>query len=247
MKAYAQQNRRPNAERDRLIAEHVEIARRISLRIARNCPDWIRREDIVAAGMLGLTEAAERYDGTRAEPFLSFAEKRIRGAVIDELRRGDVMPRRLRRLARKIGEVIQAIERQHGEATDEQVAAALGVTVEHYRENLEKIVHVTVGALELDHDTMMPTGEEDSPETQATRNHALTRVRSALDRIDKRDQLLLALYYNEDLTYTEIGEVLGVTRSRVCQLHGRAIARLRAEILGESGPMPISDLGDADE
>jgi RNA polymerase sigma factor for flagellar operon FliA len=236
MKAYAAQTRRPSAERDRLIAEHVEIARRISLRIARNCPDWIQREDVVAAGLLGLTEAAERYDESRAEPFLAFAEKRIRGAVIDELRRGDVMPRRLRRLARTIGEVIQNLERQNGEATDEAVAAALGVTVEHYRENLEQIVHVTVGALEIDHDTMMPTGDEASPEVLATHARAMTRVRAALDRIDKRDQLLLALYYNEELTYTEIGEVMGVTRSRVCQLHGRAIARLRAEIFGDAAP-----------
>ena len=122
MKAYAAQTRRPSAERDRLIAEHVEVARRISLRIARHCPDWIQREDIIAAGMLGLTEAAERYDESRAEPFLSFAEKRIRGAVIDELRRGDIMPRRLRRLARTIGDAIQNLERQNGDAPDEAVA-----------------------------------------------------------------------------------------------------------------------------
>ena len=86
--------------RDRLIAEHLEIAKRIALRMARRCPDWISRDDLVAAGLLGLTEAAERYDGSRNEPFLVFAEKRIRGAVLDELRRGDIMPRRVRQLAR---------------------------------------------------------------------------------------------------------------------------------------------------
>src|SRR5262249_52443662 len=115
-------------ERDRLISEHVEIARRISLRLARRCPDWIAREDLVAAGLLGLTEAADRYDETRNEPFLSFAEKRIRGAVLDELRRGDIMPRRVRQMARKIGATIQQLEREYGEApTDERVANALGV------------------------------------------------------------------------------------------------------------------------
>ena len=81
MKAYAAQSRRPNSERDRLISEHVDVARRISMRVARRCPDWIQREDLVAAGLLGLTEAADRYDSSRNEPFLSFAEKRIRGAV----------------------------------------------------------------------------------------------------------------------------------------------------------------------
>ncbi|HLL23803.1 MAG TPA: sigma factor [Kofleriaceae bacterium] len=96
MKAYAAQQKAPNRERDRLISEHVDVARRISLRMARRCPQWIAREDLVAAGLLGLTEAAERYDASRKEPFLSFAEKRIRGAVLDELRRGDIMPGRSR-------------------------------------------------------------------------------------------------------------------------------------------------------
>jgi RNA polymerase sigma factor for flagellar operon FliA len=233
MKAYAAQAKRPSAERDRLISEHVEIARRISLRMARRCPDWIAREDLVAAGLLGLTEAAERYDETRNEPFLSFAEKRIRGAVLDELRRGDIMPRRVRQMARKIGATIQQLEREHGEApTDERVANALGVPLDEYRANLEQLVHVTVGALEVGDDSMLPTGEESSPETQAARLEALRRVRGALERIEQRDILILSLYYNEELTYSEIAQVLGVTTSRVCQLHGRAIARLRAEIQG---------------
>ena len=233
MKAYAAQAKRPSAERDRLISEHVEIARRISLRMARRCPDWIAREDLVAAGLLGLTEAAERYDETRNEPFLSFAEKRIRGAVLDELRRGDIMPRRVRQMARKIGATIQQLEREHGEApTDERVASALGVPLEEYRANLEQLVHVTVGALEVGDDSMLQTGDESSPETQYARLEALRRVRGALERIDQRDILILSLYYNEELTYSEIAQVLGVTTSRVCQLHGRAIARLRAEIQG---------------
>jgi len=212
MKGYAEQLKPNTRDRDKLITEHVEIARRISLRIARSCPDWISRDDIVAAGMIGLAEAAERYDDTRQEPFLSFAEKRIRGAVIDELRRGDVMPRRMRRMARKIGDVIQHLE--------------------EYKTNLEQIVHVSVGALELDDDSMMPTSDEASPEMQLAHRRAKAKVRAALDQLEKRDLLILNLYYTEELTYTEIGEVMGITRSRVCQLHGRAIARMRALICG---------------
>ena len=234
MKAYAQQLK-PALERDKLIVEHIEIARRISLRIARSCPDWISRDDIVAAGMIGLAEAAERYDETRQEPFLSFAEKRIRGAVIDELRRGDVMPRRMRRMARKIGDVIQHLEQRHGEATDENVAEKLGVTLEEYKNNLEQIVHVSVGALELDDDSLMPTGDESSPEMQVAHRRARERVRKGLDKLEKRDLQILNLYYTEELTYTEIGEVMGITRSRVCQLHGRAIARLRSQIMTDAG------------
>ena len=242
MKAYAAQLKPSNRERDRLIAEHVEIARRISLRIARSCPDWISRDDIVAAGMLGLAEAADRYDETRQEPFLSFAEKRIRGAVIDELRRGDVMPRRMRRLARKIGDVIQKLEVQHGEATDEAVAEGLGVTLDEYKENLESIVHVSVGALELEDDTILPTGDESSPEVQLTQRRATDRVRAALGQLGERDLLIMNLYYTEELTYTEIGEVMGITRSRVCQLHGRAIARMRALISGANADGDLEEV-----
>jgi RNA polymerase sigma factor for flagellar operon FliA len=232
MKAYAQHMMRSSAERDRLISEHIEIARRISMRMARRCPDWIAREDLVAAGMLGLTEAAERYDSTRNEPFLAFAEKRIRGAVLDELRRGDIMPRRARQMARKIGAKIQELEKTTGKSpSDEEVAAALGVPLEAYRTDLEHLVHVTVGALDQADDTSAALISDDaSPESGAARRQALARVRGALPKLDQRDILVLGLYYNEELTYHEIAEVLGVTTSRVCQLHGRAISRLRVEI-----------------
>lgn len=234
MKAYAAQLERPAPERDRLIAEHVDHARRISLRMARRCPAWIAREDLVAAGMLGLTEAASRYDASRNEPFLAFAEKRIRGAVLDELRRGDIMPRRTRQLARKIGATIQALEHASGgPPTDEQVAAALGVSLEEYRGELEQLVHVTIGVLE-ERDDDVYQAKDSSPETDAARRQAMRRVRAALPKLDPRDLLVLSLYYNEELTYQEIATVLRVTTSRVCQLHGRAIARLRTEVEQEA-------------
>jgi RNA polymerase sigma factor for flagellar operon FliA len=227
----SQQNRRPTAERDRLIASHLDIARRISLRMARRCPAWISSDDLVAAGRLGLLEAAERYDETRQEPFLVFAEKRIRGAVLDELRRGDIMPRRVRQMARKVGATIQDLEKKHGApVADTTVASALGVSIETYRADLEQLVHVTIGALDqLDH--RPPTaGDESSPMCQAERREIMDRIKLALTQLDQRDVLILSLYYNEELTYVEIGKVLDVTTSRVCQLHGRAIARLRAEL-----------------
>ncbi len=230
MKAYSAQMKRPDVERNALISSHVDIARRISLRIARRCPDWIAREDLVAAGMLGLTEAAERYDFNRNEPFLPFAEKRIRGAVLDELRRGDIMPRRARQMARKIGATIQEIEKQTGSApTDEVVATALGVSVDEYRTNLEHLVHVTVGALDESDDNAQ-LGVDASPETEAAHREAMGKVRAALPKLEKRDLMVLSLYYVEELTYAEVAHVLGVTTARICQLHGRAIARLRAEI-----------------
>ena len=127
---------------------------------------------------------------------------------------------------------LSQLERTTGKSpTDEQVASALGVTLEAYRQDLEHLVHVTVGALDQDDDTSATLASDDhSPETGAARHQALGRVRNALPHLDQRDILVLGLYYNEELTYHEIAEVLGVTTSRVCQLHGRTISRLRAEI-----------------
>ncbi len=221
----------PDAVRTALISSHLEVARRISLRVARRCPDWIAREDLVSAGMLGLIEAAERYDTTRAEPFLPFAEKRIRGAVLDELRRGDIMPRRSRQMARKISANIANLEKQTGATpSDEAVAASLEVSVEDYRQNLEHLIHVAVGAIEDSADHPRMSSAAPSPEFNAAHSELMDQVRAALPKLEKRDLTVLSLYYVEELTYAEVGQVLGVTTARVCQLHGRAIARLRAEL-----------------
>src|ERR1044071_6564958 len=106
------------------------MARRIARRMARRCPEWISRDDLVSAGMVGLIEAADRYDDSRQEPFISFAEHRIRGAILDELRRGDIMPRRVRQLARKISSAIKELEKDGVVASDQRVASALGVSLD---------------------------------------------------------------------------------------------------------------------
>src|SRR6185503_12314093 len=129
MQAFGTSTKRTLSNRDRLIREHADVARRIALRMARRCPDWVAREDLVSAGMVGLIEAADRYDGTRQEPFIAFAEHRIRGAILDELRRGDIMPRRVRQMARKISAAISALEKEGTQASDQRVADALGVPV----------------------------------------------------------------------------------------------------------------------
>jgi RNA polymerase sigma factor for flagellar operon FliA len=215
-------------QRNRLITDHADAARRIALRMARRCPDWIAREDLVAAGMVGLIEAADRYDGSRAEPFLAFAEHRIRGAVLDELRRGDIMPRRARALARKIGEVVRELEKNGETATDQGVATKLGVSVEAYRNDFAGLAHVQVSPLEND---QIPANDE-APDAMAERGAQLAYVKRALAGMEARDVTILGLHYAEDLTYQQIAETLGVTPSRVCQLLWRAVDRLRARLGG---------------
>jgi|SoiMethySBSTD1v2_1073268.scaffolds.fasta_scaffold705159_2 RNA polymerase sigma factor for flagellar operon FliA len=226
-KGYALSTRDP--ARERFIAEHAEMARRIALRVARRVPDWMSRDDLVGAAMVGLAEAAERFDLGRGEPFVAFAEKRIRGAVLDELRRGDIMPRRVRAEARRVGQTIRELEHKLGRGPeDHEVAAALGVSVQHYLEELEGLAHVSFVDLEPRRDSI--PGEDGSPAQEAERRQAISRLRDAMKRLKERDALVLSLYYGDDLSYAEIGQILGVTESRVCQLHSRALARLRVEL-----------------
>ena len=238
MKAYARAHAVRDPSRERLIAEHMEMARRIALRVARRTPSWLSDEDLLAAAMVGLAEAAERYDEGRGEPFVAFAEKRIRGAVLDELRRGDVLPRRARWAARKVSETIRGLEQSlHRSPEDEEIAKALGVSVVEYRENLEMLTQV--GFVELGTESQMgdaALSHEPSALSALEREQAAHRLRTCLGRLAERDSLILSLYYVEEFNYAEIGRVLDVSESRVCQLHARALVRLRAEFEDERTP-----------
>lgn len=218
--------------RDQLIVDHSEMARRIALKMARRCPTWICHDDLVAAGLLGLTEAARRYDDTRAEPFLPFAEQRIRGAVLDELRRGDLLPRRVRQTARKIAATIRGLENAGQTPTDERVAKALDVTVESYRQHLAHLIHVDVESIDGERATILVDAQQ-GPEELASRSETLEHVRIALDKLEKRDVTILGLHYIEELTFQEIATTIGITASRACQLLWRAVERLRTQ-LGEA-------------
>jgi RNA polymerase sigma factor for flagellar operon FliA len=224
--------------RDRLIAEHVDMARRIAQRVGRRVPGHLREEDLVSAAMIGLAEAADRYDASRGEPFIGFAEKRVRGAVLDELRRGDILPRRVRTDARKVGKTIARLEQSLGRApTDEEVAEAMGVTLEVYRESLESLT--TVSFVEFDQVAIDNSGpganDNEYPVAQLERRELVSRLREAMGALQERDAQVLSLYYVEELSYAEVAEVLGVSESRVCQLHARALARLKAALSEGSG------------
>lgn len=224
-------NATATAERNRRIADHVDIARRIASKVARRCPAWMSQEDLVAAGMLGLAEAAERFDGSRGEPFLVYATKRIRGAVLDELRRGDIMPRRVRRMARKVDDARQTLERKLGKTPEDQaMATALGVTLQVYRNDLASLSEVKVSSLDDGEHAPPAAPADQSPAEHAERSQLMARVKAALTRLEQRDTMILSLLYADELSSVEVGQVLGISTSRVCQLHSRAIARLREEV-----------------
>ncbi len=234
MRAYASVNAKPVAERNRLIAEFAPMARRVALRVARRTPAWIASEDLVSAAMVGLAEAAERYDASRGEPFIAFATKRVRGAVLDELRRGDPLSRSARRSARQLGETMRVLEQKLGRAPeDHEVAAALGVDVEEYQDDLAMLTHISTVALDVvegGSGASQASQSGPSPVEELEKAQTLALLGRALRSLGDRDAQILSLYYNEEFTYAEIGQLIGVTESRVCQLHGRALARLRAAV-----------------
>src|SRR5690242_17494325 len=163
--------------------------------MSRHCPAWIGRDDLVSAGMIGLIEAADRYDDTRREPFLSFAEHRIRGAVLDELRRGDIMPRRLRQLARRIAAAMRELERAGEAISDERLAEALGVPLDVYRSELAELAHVEIRQLEQ---TAQVADDRALPDALADRRVKLGRVRDAFDELAPRDAAILNMHYIEE-------------------------------------------------
>ena len=220
-------NGRDKVVRDRLICDHAESAKRIALRMAKRCPTWVPREDLVSAGMVGLIEAADRYDTTREEAFWTFAEHRIRGAVLDELRRGDILPRRVRQLARRIAAVIRKLEQDNKlPPTEEQVAQELGVSVESYREDMWALRNHEVAPLHAEEATLADASTW-APDEVAVHNRALEQVKAALANLDQRDVRILGMHFLEEMSFSQIATILGVTPSRVCQLLWRAVDRLR--------------------
>ncbi len=217
------------SDRDRLVPEHVGMAKRIALRVARWLPDGITNDDMIAAAYLGLTQAAERFDAARGESFVAFAEKRIRGAVYDELRRGDILPRRMRSMANKVRDAMRSLEQRLGRPPeDEEMAAELGVPVEEYRRDLEGLTHVSFVELPEVVAAANDSNGYESPVSATLRRDLVAKVLGSLQSLPPRDAQVLSLYYIEEFSYAEIGEVLGVTVGRISQLHARAITRIRA-------------------
>jgi RNA polymerase sigma factor for flagellar operon FliA len=215
-------------QRDRLIREHVALARLISLSMVRARGPTLSREDAIAAALLGLTEAAERYDASRGESFAVFAKKRIRGAVLDELRRDDFLPRRIRRIARGAARVRAELAMTGEPITDEAMARALGVTPAEYRDEIAPLADACVHSIDGGATAIELTGGCPSPEIEAGMRQALSRVAAAVQRMSTRDATILAMRYGDDLPYREIAKTLGLTAARVCQIHGRVLDRIRS-------------------
>jgi RNA polymerase sigma factor for flagellar operon FliA len=233
--------------RDRLILTYAPLVKYVAGRLGSGLPAHVDEGDLVSYGLLGLIGAIERYEPDRDVKFETYAIARIKGAIIDELRAMDWVPRSVRSRAREIERAIAELEAKQREApTDEQIAAKVGITVEELEESLSDIARSSIAALDElwtvsgsdgDQVALIDTIEDqDAPDPQSSLSQTEMKeaIADAIARLPEREKLVVTLYYYEELTLREIGEVLGVTESRVSQLHTKAILRLKARLSGSA-------------
>jgi RNA polymerase sigma factor for flagellar operon FliA len=227
---------RPRTAADALVTQHAELVKRIAYHLAGRLPPQVEVEDLVQAGMLGLLEAAANYTEGRGASFETFAGIRIRGAMLDALRKLDWAPRSVHRKARAAATALRELENElGGEVEESAVAARLGVPVGEY----QKIVRDAASCRLLSLDEVT-SGEDSSfeiadesgndPLLEVTDGAMRDALIEAIGQLPEREKLVMSLYYDQELNLKEIGAVLKVSESRVCQLHAQALSRLRGRL-----------------
>ncbi len=228
----------PPASDTELVQRHSDLVRRIAHHLAARLPASVDVADLIQAGLIGLLEAARNYNGTHGASFETYAGIRIRGAMLDELRRGDWAPRSVHRRLREISTAMRAIEQEQGrEVRDVEVADRLGIGVEEYYRHLQDATQcqvLSISGPDGSDDDLESVAQEGGPQDEVERGEFQAELAAAIDSLPEREKLVLSLYYDDELNLREIGEVLEVSESRVCQVHGQALLRLRAK-LGDWG------------
>jgi RNA polymerase sigma factor for flagellar operon FliA len=222
--------------RDRLIVHYAPLVKFVAGRVGAGLPSSVDPGDLVSAGVFGLIDAVERFDRERGVKFETFAVPRIRGAVLDGLRALDWVPRSVRSRAREVETAFTDLEGQYGRApTDEELAAHLRISMKDFRSWLAAIASTTVGpldrALVAGAEPVALTGDVQASTAAVVEESEVRRLmRQEILRLPEREKLVLGLYYDEGLTLSEIGRVLGVTESRVSQIHTKAVLHLRSRL-----------------
>jgi RNA polymerase sigma factor for flagellar operon FliA len=231
-----------HATREKLIMEYLPLVKYVVGRMAVTLPPTVDADDLMGYGVMGLIAAIERFNPDRGFKFETFAVSRIRGAIIDELRSQDWLPRSVRQKAKEHEAAIRQVEHRLGRtATDAELADAMGVKVEDLPKNLSEIVAPVLSLDDLV--SMHDDGQKASwldtlvddrlgPAAAFDQEEMVVILGQAIEALPERERLLITLYYHEGLTLKEIGAVLSVTESRVCQLHSQAVGRLRTKING---------------
>ncbi|MGB1506662.1 MAG: RNA polymerase sigma factor WhiG [Acidimicrobiales bacterium] len=233
---------RSQTARDRLIVQYSPLVKYVAGRVGVGLPRNVEQADLASFGVFGLIDAIEKFDPERGFKFETYAIARIKGAILDELRSIDWVPRSVRSKARKLEQAMAKLEAEHSRAaTDAELAEEMGITEKQLRTMLSQISFVGVAAL----DEMLSVGDQGegislgdtvadqrAGPTDAFEVEEMRQILAAsINRMPEREKIVLTLYYYEGLTLAEIGRVLGVTESRVCQIHTKAVLHLRSKML----------------
>lgn len=230
--------------KDQLIQRFAPLVKRIAYHLMARLPSSVQIDDLIQNGMMGLLDAINRFEAGMGAQFETYAAQRVRGAMLDGLRENDWLPRSLRRDFRRIEVAISQLEQEYGRTPSEsELAETLGMTLAEY----QKMLQDARGHQLISFEDMIDDGNEDFLErhlsddsnepSRILEDESLRKsLVQGIELLPEREKLMMALYYEQDLNLREIGEVMGVTESRVCQLHSQAVARLRARIFGDKGP-----------
>jgi RNA polymerase sigma factor for flagellar operon FliA len=230
--------------KDQLVQRFAPLVKRIAYHLMARLPSSVQVEDLVQNGMIGLLDAINRFEAGMGAQFETYAAQRVRGAMLDGLRENDWLPRSLRRDFRRIETAIAQLEQQNGRAPSEsELAGALAMPLADYQKLLQDARgHQLVSfedMLEDDDGNFLErhlADESYEPSKLLEDDNLRQRLMQAIEALPEREKMMMALYYEQDLNLREIGEVMGVTESRVCQLHSQAVARLRSRIFDRAAP-----------
>jgi len=222
-------------DRDRLVTEHLELVSYISLRIKTTHNPPVELDELYSAGILGLVDAADKFEPDKDVKFSTYAEHRIRGSILDLIRKWNWAPRRVWKQLKSFESATRDLQSELGRAPDEEeVAKKLGLSLEEYQDKLQELTSIQIlpldenlgAGLEDGHDS---AGFED-PFTSLANSEMTELLAQAIDELPEKPKMVLALYYQEELTMKEIASVLDVSESRVCQIHSQAVINLRAKL-----------------
>ena len=225
---FAADTDRPGASADALLREHLPLVQRIARRLKARLPDTIELDDLLQVGLMGLLRARESYDASQGASFATYAGIRIKGAMLDEIRAHDWLPRSVQSRFRQVAEAIERAEARLGRpAQDREIADELGLPLDDYQRLAAELACARMTPIEDSVEAAQAEADAANPYEQVGAAGSRAALAQAIERLPERERLMMSLYYTEDLNLREIGAVLGVSESRVSQLHGQALARLR--------------------
>jgi len=228
-----------SGEQERLLLEHLPIVRFLARRIHERLPQHVDIDDLVSAGVVGLMDAFTKFDPTKRVQFRSYAQFRIRGAILDSLRTLDWSPRELRRKGRAVEEAIRILTARLGRTPGEsEIAIEMGLAIEEYQQLLGDLKGLEIGTLHIERNeesgeeelAYVPGRPEEDPLFRCLRGELEERLADAISQLPERERMVMTLYYYEEMTMREIGMALGVVESRVSQVHASAVVHLRAAL-----------------